>query len=343
MYNFKVKDFINEENILKYVSDYDVFKYYIGDFKIGRAMNSPFRKDTQASFNIGYNHVTHKMYYNDYVLGGGNFIMCVMYLFNLSYQEACNKIVMDLNIQDNFNLFNVNNIPLSNKKFIRSSNQELEVFKKQTKLYAKKREWLEHDIKFWKQFGITKNTLELFNVYPVEYSMIGEKIFKLDKYAYCFTENKDSDKTLTIYQPYSNTQKWTKNHDASVWYCWDNLPDEGDILILTKSRKDIMSIFENTNIPCTGLQNEKIIPKEHIINELKNRFKLIYVLYDNDFDKSINWGREFGKKLCDTYNLLQIEIPDDYKSKDFSDLVKNIGVKESVNLLNNLIESHLPF
>ena len=29
MYNFKIKTFINEENLLKFVSDYDIFKYYI--------------------------------------------------------------------------------------------------------------------------------------------------------------------------------------------------------------------------------------------------------------------------------------------------------------------------
>ena len=44
MYNFKIKTFINEENLLKFVSDYDIFKYYIGNFKIGQAFNSPDRK-----------------------------------------------------------------------------------------------------------------------------------------------------------------------------------------------------------------------------------------------------------------------------------------------------------
>ena len=33
-----------------------------------------------------------------------------------------------------------------------------------------------------------------------------------------------------------------------------------------------MSIYENTGIPVTALQNEKILPKNHIMEQLKSRF-----------------------------------------------------------------------
>jgi hypothetical protein len=42
----------------------------------------------------------------------------------------------------------------------------------------------------------------------------------------------------------------------------------------------------------------------------------------NDYDKEVNWGREFGEKIADKFNLMQIEIEDKYYAKDFSDFVK---------------------
>jgi len=343
MYNFKIKTFINEENLLKHVSDYDIFKYYIGDFKIGKSFSSPFRKDDYASFNIGYNSITNKLYYNDYVLGGGNFILFVMYKYNLNYREACNKIVIDLDLQEHFHLYDLDKkIIKENKKFLKSTENEIKKFKKEVYLSAKIRSWQEHDLQFWKQFGITLSTLEKYNVFPAEYAMVGEKIFKLDKYAYVFVEYKDNEKTITVYQPYNN-QKWMKNHNSSVWYGWTQLPEKGKNLIITKSRKDIMSIYENTGIPVAGLQNEKILPKQQVMDELKNRFETIYVLYDNDFDKPVNWGREFGQKLSDEYNLFQIEIPEDLESKDFSDLILNHGKKKACEVLYELISDTLPF
>lgn len=344
MYDFKIKTFISEENLLQHVSDYDIFRYYIGNFKIGKAFNSPFRNDTHASFNIGYNPVKNRLYYNDYILGGGNMIMFVMYRFNLTYREACNKIVIDLNLDNHFHLFSIDKVlTKESKQFIKSTDEDIKKFKAETTLTAKVRDWQEYDFEFWKRYGVSKVTLDKYSVKPVEYSMIGEQIFKLDRHAYVFIENKDDDKTLTIYQPYSDKQKWTKNHNASVWYGWTQLPETGDVLIITKSRKDIMSIVENTGIPATGLQNEKIIPKENVLQELKNRFRIIYVLYDNDYDKSVNWGRQFGQKFAEECDLRQIEIPDEYQSKDFSDLIENHGIEIAKQVLFTLIEDSLPF
>jgi hypothetical protein len=104
-----------------------------------------------------------------------------------------------------------------------------------------------------------------------------------------------------------------------------------------------MSLHDVTGIPAVSLQTESAFPKEHVIDILKNRFSLIYLLYDNDFDKEINWGREFGSKLRDKFKFLQIEIPEEYKSKDFSDLVKNHGEKNAKECIEELIDQALPF
>ena len=77
--------------------------------------------------------------------------------------------------------------------------------------------------------------------------------------------------------------------------------------------------------------------KPQVMDQLKNRFDNIYVLYDNDYTKENNPGRLFGNKISSKYQLKQIEIPDRFKSKDYSDLVFNHGTDVSVKLLKEMI------
>ena len=118
-------------------------------------------------------------------------------------------------------------------------------------------------------------------------------------------------------------------HDGSVWDLWTKLPDKGDNLIITSSRKDALCIWANTGIPSLSLQAESYLPKQHVVQQLKDRFKNVYVLYDNDFDSSENHGRELGNLMAKEFDLIQIEIPDEYKSKDTSDLYKKLWKKRS--------------
>jgi hypothetical protein len=133
--------------------------------------------------------------------------------------------------------------------------------------------------------------------------------------------------------------KWLSQHKQDVWDLWGQLPEKMEKLIITKSRKDALSIWANTGIPCTSLQGEGFIPKAHVVQQLRNRADKVYLFYDNDFDKEINIGREFGKKLAKQFDLIQIEVPDEYKSKDASDLFKNHGYEVQQKVIYNLVEN----
>jgi hypothetical protein len=181
----------------------------------------------------------------------------------------------------------------------------------------------------WLKFG---------RIFPISHIFINNNRFPAEKYAYVYVEKKDGNITLKIYQPFSERMKWLSKHDNSVWDLWDRLPPKGNKLIITSSRKDALCIWANTGIPSTCLQGEGYIPKEHIIQQLKDRFEVIYVLYDNDFHSDINNGRIFGKNLADKFNLIQIEIPTEWKCKDISDLCFNWGkdiVKQVITELTN--------
>ena len=108
-----------------------------------------------------------------------------------------------------------------------------------------------------------------------------------------------------------------------------------------------MCIWENTRIPACGLQAESYLPKEHVVEELKNRFKRIYVLYDNDFTQEVNRGHEYGKLFAETFGLTQIELPIRLGSKDSSDLCKSRGrevLRETIfKLIYDEEEKECPF
>ena len=80
-----------------------------------------------------------------------------------------------------------------------------------------------------------------------------------------------------------------------------------------------------------------------MIDELKQRFNLIFVLYDNDFDKETNWGKMYSDEICKNYNFIQLEIPLSYTAKDFSDFVELYGQEKARDFLLKLCSEHIPF
>jgi len=337
------KKMITKESLMKHINDYEIYCMYM-DFPdgnlIGSNMNSPLRDDEKPSFGFFIGQ-SNEICFKDFLIGSGDCIKFVMLKFGLNYFEALSKIAIDANLENHFIVKNTFKTNIATNAF---SGDREEFIKKvnSIKIGKTSTNWSILHYSFWNQFGITKPTLDKYNVEPVSYLHVGtdRKIIKTDLHTYCFNEYKDGKNSFKIYQPYNIDYKWLNNHDDSVWQGWGQLPEKGEELIITKSLKDVMSIYDVYGIPAVSLQSETIKPKQHIIDELKSRFENIYILYDNDYDKEINWGREFSEKLANEFGFIKIEIEDNLKSKDFSDLVKNHGEIFAKEYLNTLL---IPF
>jgi hypothetical protein len=72
--------------------------------------------------------------------------------------------------------------------------------------------------------------------------------------------------------------KWLSDGNSSIWSLWSQLPDYGDKLIITSSVKDALCLWANIHVPSCSMQSETTVPKPQIIEQLKRRFKHIYVL-----------------------------------------------------------------
>ena len=122
---------------------------------------------------------------------------------------------------------------------------------------------------------------------------------------------------------------------------WSKLPDKGEYLIITSSRKDALCIWENTGIPAISLQAESYLPKEHIVQQLKDRFKFIFVLYDNDFNNPNNPGEKAANKFVESFDLRKLTLPIELGEKDTSDLCKKYGRYKVKTTILKLIKNNL--
>lgn len=319
---------VSLSEIRQQYSDADIAQKYLG-VKVPCLVCSPFRDDKRPSLSLYYSKSGNLCYKDFATSEGGSLYDFLSRLWNTSMSETISKIASDIGIKDT--------LVKRRTKSLRKTTKSV--------LQVKIREWRDYDIKFWAQFGINKDWLRFGDVYPITEMFFTKdgitKIIPADKYAYAYVERKDGIVTIKIYQPFSETMKWISKHDSSVWDLWTKLPENGDRLIITSSRKDALCLWANTGIPSLSLQGEGYVPKEHVVNQLKQRFKNIYVLYDNDF-KAVergeeNHGRVFGKGLADTFGLIQIEIPDFYRSKDPSDLFRDWGKEVFRTVMQSLI------
>ena len=326
----KGTDTIVIEDVRRVTTDYEVANKYLGINSVPSNINSILREDKNPSLCIF--PYKDSLFFKDFGTNqSGNIYQLLSLYWNIPLNQVYRKIYND------FTSANYKSCCCKNK-----ISKTIIKKKSNINIKVKIRDWKPWDIEYWSSYGISLKWLEYCDIFPISHIFLihqnGEQLtISADKYAYVYIERKDNKVSLKIYQPYSTNFKWMSKHDASVWDLWTKIPDKGDKLIITSSRKDALCLWANTGIPSLSLQGEGYIPKEKVINQLKDRYKKIYVFYDNDFKNEVNNGRNYGKAIADKFDLQQIEIPTEYKSKDPSDLYKNWGKEVFLNVINSLI------
>lgn len=349
------KKMISKSDIFNKISSLDIYKSYCPNFQLGTRIHSPFRKDADPSFGFFVGGSNEVLFKDFATLEKGDCIDFVQKMYSLSFFDALSKIATDFNFstEENFFYKDFSHQKTSVSTYSKDEHYSMmEALKVKPEIRVRMRDWNNNDAEFWAKRGISARVLKFYRVVPISHLFINDRIITADKLAYAFIETKDGEETYKIYQPFNKEGlKWFSSHNSSIWQGWTQLPEFGPELIITKSLKDVMSIVNLLRIPAIAMQSENTLPKESVIKELKTRFDEIYILYDNDFDKEINVGRERGKELAASIQgSVQIEMLDNWKVKDFSDLVYDRvekadtlvnGYKEAVTLFkSNLL---LPF
>jgi len=324
------KPYPTHELINRCISDYDIYKYYINGFELRRAISSPFREDKNPSFSI-YPSTKYKglLLWKDLSTGEyGDAITLVKKIFNISYNEALSKIVVDFRLRD----FKTNDKIIASpiKPVITKDKNIIDISERVIKITTRK--WNKSDKEYWSSYGITRKTLDLYNVVPIKYLFINNNIFSVDKNAYAYIENKDGLTRYKIYQPYNTVTKWLNNFIEGTISGFIQLPQQGELLLIASSLKDGMCLHE-MGYNFIAPQTENYIFKPHIIQDLIGRFKNIIVFYDYD-----DAGLRAAKKMKDIYGFNYITT--DSYIKDISDYYKYNGKKQTIKLVKECIAQY---
>jgi len=313
-----------EENIFKKISEYDIFSYYIPNFKaLNKVFLSPLRQDNNPSCSI--QEYQGKLFYKDFG-SNDNFtaIAFVMAKFNVKYYEALSIISADFGLG-----LHSKTIEASSMGYIGLANVPQKKAPKVIKLRIKRRKWNSTiDKKYWGECGISKKTLSYFNVVPISHLWINFNCFKIKNTSpsYAYIEDKGIYKILSPYSQY----KWVTNCNSSYIQGWNQLPEKGELLIITKSKKDVMLLYEY-NYNSIAPQSENTTINLDKMMELKNRFTRIIVFFDNDEP-----GLSAGEIYEALYEIDMIHIPIT-GPKDISDYRKKYGDIKAKQLLKELL------
>ena len=316
----KLPDNITLDWILSKVTEYDIYAKYIGQFKVGMIYNSPFRKDKNPSFGIYYSKHTKQLLFKDHGTGEcGNVIKFVsLFTGKTEYNDILSDIVDKLNITNNTKL-------VSSKQYIQPT---------ETVIGVVRQEFTDVDINYWKQFNISINTLKKFNVNSIKYFLcngIVKGTYKRENpmYAYKVYNN------FKIYRPLADKYtKWRNNLTDYDIQGYEQLPQKGDILFITKSMKDVMCLHE-MGYPAVSPSSESTFLPKDVLEQLKTRFKCIIILFDRDVA-----GVKRSRKLSRETGLEAMFINKKFKAKDVSDAVKANSFEEIKNWLNETIKNY---
>lgn len=327
-------DFSNEKlsvkelsihNILSSISELVLWRYYLNiDFKFGVPIKAPYRNDNNPSFSIyidSYGRIKAKDFAGYF---NGDIFDYLGKIYNIGLFEVCKKIDYDFNLNLDYpdKLFYK---PVYSKKTL--STKEIKKLKDKiekdidlNQIQIVIRKYEESDLNYWKTYGITKKTLDLYNVYCVNKVYCNKKLCYIydsanPGYAYYFPVSGH----VKIYYPYKEFYRFMGNvnnyQDIQGYYqCRVKEKENNKLLVLTKSLKDVMLLRE-FGIDSMAIHGEAHKFHKDFIRHLKKYYSSIISLYDKD-KSGINGARYLWKE----FKIPAIFINKKYKCKDISDL-----------------------
>lgn len=275
---------------------------------------SPLRKDRKPTASF-YRNSKGDLIFHDFGIGfHENFIGVVMHLYQCDYQKALNTIAEDFGYIEK-------TTPSKVKVVI-----ETEVIdeKQETLIQIEKQHFTESELRWWKSFGISLETLRKFKVYSCKNIFLNGNYFCSSSshnpiFGY-YGGKLNKAELWRIYFPRKKSFRFISNWNGRMIQGAKQLPKTGDLLVITKSMKDTMLLYE-LGIPAIAPCSEVMFLSKTQLDHLKCRFKNIVVFYDNDYA-----GVTSLNKIKKQYpELKYFIIPRKYQVKDVSDYCKKYG------------------
>lgn len=322
MFDFSTNIKITKEYLLQQNSEENYMSYYLGVPITKKTFKSPLREDKHNTCSL-FRGKSGILYFKDFATGQClDFINVVMAKYGCSYHEALNIIAKDFGYKSG-----------NNTKVVVKQQPKFES-NKQTFIQVEVKDFTEAELKWWNSFGISEKILKKFHVYSCKSVFLNGNLHSQSAqhspiYGYYFGK-KENIEQWRIYYPKKTNFRFLGNVSSKIVQGYKQLPKNGDILVITKSMKDLMSMY-SFGITACAPNSETIFMTDKMLDDLKQRFKHIIVMFDTDIP-GISAMRKLKKKYPE---LTYFFIPRKYKCKDFSDLVACYGkekVKELIKL-----------
>lgn len=310
MYNTALVFKKTREDVYKKINSYDIYKRYLQFAPIvGRVYNSPLRKDTNPSFGLFYTREG-TLLFKDLGSGeSGDAIKFVKLMENISTQQAIDFILSDFMKYEYKPTKHIPRIEPDEKN-----------------IYVHRIDWTKEGLKYWSQYGITKETLNHFKVSQIDKYWVNGfvKGYATESNPMFHFEIYDKDK---IYRPYYKAKRFYTNCTRDYIQGWKQLDYSKDTVIITKSLKDVMYLYQ-LGYTAIAPNGEGHSISEKALEVLKRNFKHIIIFYDWD-----NAGVIGTRKLLKKNPEFGFIFTNDKKAKDISDYHKLYGRNQAKELL----------
>jgi len=321
---FSIQPEITKEVLLRRYPEEQYMSHYLGIPVTKKLFKSTLRIDHRETCSF-YRSDKAGLRYKDFGDGTNfNFIDIVMHLNKCSFSKALRIIAND------FGICREDNLDVSVPKFIYTG--ELIDEKEPCDIKVEIKEFSKKELEWWDTFGVGHELLKEGRVYSIKSVFLNNipSYFSSEKcpiYGY-FLGHDDNRELWKIYFPTKLKYRFLLN--TSKLQGLHLLPKKGELVIVTKSMKDILTL-RGLGFYAISAQSENSYLKKEQFEALKKRFTHVIFWYDADRP-----GMKAMKTLRNMYRALFYWIPSNYKSKDISDFHKKYGRDKTKLFLDNL-------
>ncbi|MDA3855091.1 MAG: toprim domain-containing protein [Candidatus Woesearchaeota archaeon] len=323
MYKLNIGLKITKELLLSKHSQETYMEHYLGvPVKKGLFCSPPFIRIDKQPTCAFYKNKRGVLKFKDFAGPNFDFVGAVQYINNCSYYKALKIIAND------FGFIEISSMPKNLPK-IKYSNKVLKITEK-AKIQVEIKDFSVKELEWWWSFGISKNTLKKFKVFSIKSVFLNGHYHTSSSdqtpiYGYYGGLNSDDNELWRLYMPTKRKFRFLSNWSATTIQGARQLPKFGDILVITKSMKDVMSLYEH-GIIAVAPNSENLFLTQAQYKRVKNIFNDVYLLYDRDLA-----GIRGAKKIRENFPDIKILLVP--KTKDFSDFVKKYGSLKTLNII----------
>ena len=323
MYKLDIAPKITKELLLSKNTQETYFEHYLGVPVKKGLFKSPtiIRADANPTCSF-YKDSKGNLKYKDFAGPAFDFVGCVMYIYQCNYYHALRIIAHD------FGIIELKDTPKNPPKMEYTKTILSETTK--SKIEVEIQDFTEKELKWWNSYGISIYTLQKFKVFSIKSVFLNGNYFMSSSdsspiYGYYGGTNSDGDELWRLYMPTKRNYRFLSNWSSTMIQGAKQLPKNGEDIVITKSLKDVMALYE-FGIIAIAPNSENLFLTEAQYEKLQRRFTNIYLLYDRDLP-GVKSANRIRKKFKGLSVLLMPKV------KDFTDYVKKYGTLRTFKLI----------